>query len=422
MQAVLLLAGKNSRFFPLETMGHKVMIKIYGRPLLSYVIDDLKEAGIKDIVIVNGKYADVVKNYFGNGEKFGVNIKYAIQQEPLGQGDALLSAIDLIDSDFIVPDPYHFYQADIFKEIINKFKEKNADAVIPGKRIERTWEYGILKFDGDKIKGIVEKPPQGTEPSNFKATSAYVFKQEFIELLKTIPQAEYSYEEAIDKYAQSHDVYMYEIAENKYIPTLKYPWHLLEIRDQIAKNTKGFIHPTAKVSPTAIIDDTVYIDEGAQIFEYATVKGNTYIGKNAVVGNYSLVRDLDLGEGSVVGAFSDVARSIIMDKAKSHGGGFVGDSIVGINARLAAGVVTGNKRMDRANITAIVKDKEVDTGVNSMGMILGKETNLGINTMIMPGKMIGANCNIWPGAIVTKNIPHNSSLKFNQNSEIISND
>ncbi len=422
MKAVLLLAGKNSRFFPLETMGHKSMSKIYGRYLIEYLFDDLVEVGIKDVVLVTGKFEDMIKEKIGDGSQYNLKISYAKQEEPKGQGDAILSASELINDDFIIPNPNHFFQADIFKNLLDKFSQETVDCIIPGVEVDNPWDYGIMELDGKKIKGMIEKPPKGQEPSNYKATSAYVFKKDFLECLENVPETDDSYEVAIDKYSKDKNVQMFEIPRDRYVSTLKYPWHLLEIKDHIGKRIKGYVHPTAQIADNAIVENSVYIDEGAKVFEGAVIKGNTYIGKNAIVGNMSLVRDSDLGEGVQVGVFSDITRSIIMRGSKSHGGGFIGDTIVGEESRIAAGVITANKRADRSDIICEVKNKKVRSKTNSLGLVAGKKSKLGIGAKSMPGKFIGENSIIWPAAIISKNLDHNSELIFKQDQEIKSHD
>lgn len=418
MQALLLLAGKNSRFFPLEKTDHKGMFKIFGKPLVRYVIDDLAAAGVKEFIAITGQHGEKIEAALGDGSDMGISIKYVSQESPLGQGDAILAARDLITDAIIVTNPYHFGQKQLFIDSIKRFEKEKLDGLIPGKYEENIHNYGALLLDGDKILGVIEKPEKGHEPSNYKATAAYIFSKEFISFLEKEKPQEYSYEAAISTFASQKNVRMHEIAKDHFLPTLKYPWQLLDALTHIAAEKKGFIHETAFIAKNAIVEDTVYVDEGAKVFEGACVKGHTYIGKNAVVGNNSVVRDSDLGEGVQVGVNSDITRSIIMRDTHSHGGGFIGDSIIGDSCRLAAGFTTANKRTDRANIVAEVKGEKVDTGTNALGVIMGQSVKTGINVSTMPGKFIGENSQIWPGGVVYNNLQHNSLLKVIQQQDV----
>ncbi|MBD3363407.1 NTP transferase domain-containing protein [Candidatus Dojkabacteria bacterium] len=417
MQAILLLAGNNSRFFPLETIGHKAMSKLYGKPIAEYLLLDLISIGIDDVIIVYGKYGEEIKTYFGDGTRWDIKIRYAEQQEAKGQADAILSAKNLVNSSFIVPNPQHVLQKEIFKQLVVRFKESEVDALLPGVKTYNPNSYGIFDLDGDQVKAVIEKPDKGEEPSDYRITSAYCFKRDFIEFLEREPEAEYAYEKAITKYAQEKNVQMFKL-KNDYIPSLKYPWHLLEIRKHMSKTFGGYVSESAQIADNAIVENSVFVDEGAVIFENACIKGKTYIGKNAVIGNNAVIRDSDIGEEVQVGINSDITRSVIMKGTHSHGGGFIGDSIIGPDSRLAAGLITANKRTDRENIKSVVKEKKVDVCSNALGLVTGQKVKTGINVSSMPGKFVGERSMIWPSAVIYKNLPHHSELKFFQKQEI----
>lgn len=421
MQAIILLAGKNSRFFPLETMGHKAMSKINGKPIVEYVIRDFLDIGVKEIIVVTGRDKKSVIEYFSQTD-IKEKIKFVEQSEPKGQGDAILKAKKYIKDLFFVANPYHYGQKDIFLNSLRQLKERDLDAVLPGIYEENIHNYGSLILDGKKVKGVVEKPENGKEPSKYRVTSAYLFRSDFIDYLEKEEQEEYSYENAYSKYTQSHNVEINEIERNRYIPTLKYAWQLFDVRKELTKNQKGSIDESAYIADNAIVEDSVIIDEGAKVFEGACIKGNTYIGKNVVVGNNAVIRDSDLGEGSSVGVNSDITRSIIMAESSSHGGGFIGDSIIGRGTKIAAGFITANKRTDRKNIECTVKDKKIDIGSNALGIICGQKSKFGINSSSMPGKLIGEKSIVYPSAIIFNDMKHKQTLKYIQKQEVSDND
>ena len=92
MKALILAAGFGTRLHPLTQYRPKAMIPLLGKPMLHHVIDSVKEAGMKDIVLVVGHYRKQIEEYFGDGSPLGVNISYAEQAEPKGEYDAVLSA------------------------------------------------------------------------------------------------------------------------------------------------------------------------------------------------------------------------------------------------------------------------------------------------------------------------------------------
>ena len=190
------------------------------------------------------------------------------------------------------------------------------------------------------------------------------------------------------------------------------------MRHRLGLIQTGFVSNTAQVADSAVIDERAYIDDGAVIYPGACVTGHTYIGKYAHIGNYSVVRDCDIGENVHVGVYSDIARSVIMDNCHSHGGGFIGDSVIGKNSKLARGFTTANKRIDRKNVTTRVRDDIVDTKLTSLGVIIGSNVHTGINSSTMPGVIIGSGSIVGPGVTVYKNMPEYSQLLLKQVTEL----
>ncbi|TFG35413.1 MAG: glucose-1-phosphate thymidylyltransferase, partial [Parcubacteria group bacterium] len=201
------------------------------------------------------------------------------------------------------------------------------------------------------------------------------------------------------------------IITKKEVPTLKFPWELLGAEKQLMdKFLNSKIDKTAKISKNAIIKGPVYIGKNTKILEGATVKGPVYIGDNCVIGNNSLVREyVNLEDNCMIGANAEVTRSIFQKDVHIHSGYF-GDSIFSKGCRIGAGTITANTRIDRGNINSIVKGEKINTGLRSLGVIVGENTKIGINCSLMPGKFIGSGCLIGPKTVVSENIGDNTDF------------
>ena len=192
--------------------------------------------------------------------------------------------------------------------------------------------------------------------------------------------------------------------------SLKYPWQLFEMTKRLLDSRlKGQeIHPTAKIAKSAVIEGNVHIGENTKVFEGAVIKGPCYIGSNCLIGNNAVVRDYtNLEDGVMVGALSEVARCIFQKNVHVHSGYF-GDSILGEGCRVGAGTVTANVRLDKGEIKVKVKGEKINTGLKSLGVIVGQNTQIGINVSLMPGVLIGSNCVVGPGSVVFENIEDNT--------------
>lgn len=403
MQAVILAAGQSSRFYPFSNGVHKTMISLLGKPILAHTVEGIKNSGINELImIVRGD--GVIEDYFGTGGKFGVDVTYIVQEEPLGMGDALLKAGKHINGEFILLGGNHVNSAVLLKELINK-KQKDVDGVVIVKKRINTWEYGVVSFDMDTVSSIVEKPKKGTEPSNYCLVSIYLLPLEFMITLKKTKNHHYNFEEALDVFARKRTVKVH-ITEQE-IATLKYPWNILDVKNQMLRTNKKHIGKNATIAKSVEIMGNVWIEDGAQLLEGVRIKGPCYIGKNVYIGNNSLLRDgVDVEGGATIGAYTEVKNTLIMAKSKTHSG-FIGDSVIGENCRIGAQFCTANVRLDRETVKTVVKNEKIDTGFKSLGVMMGENVRIGIKSSTMPGVVIGNNTVIGPSTVVHHNIPEN---------------
>lgn len=374
-----------------------------GKPLIRWTVESLKSAGIKDIIIIQSPRKDI-ENEVGNGLSFGVKIKYEIQKEAKGMGEAVMLAKKHIKNNFFVLNANHFDVGNVIPIVLRKQKESKADMVLIGRKTGIPWNYGILKLKNDKVLGIVEKPEKGKEPSDIKVIGIYYLPKDFFSYHDKVKKNDYSFEDAISLYANEKEAKA--VLTELDIPSLKYPWDLFKsiaiILDNEIKKTK--ISPKAEIAPNAIIKGKVIIEEGARIYENAVINGPCFIGKNVTIGNNSLIRDYtNLEEGVLIGANAEVARCNLQCGVHMHSG-FLGDSFIGESSKIGAGIITANVRIDRGGIKSIIKGDKIATGQRSFGLVMGKNSFLGINVSTMPGVLIGSNCIIGPGSMVKENV------------------
>jgi UDP-N-acetylglucosamine diphosphorylase/glucosamine-1-phosphate N-acetyltransferase len=404
MQALLLAAGQSSRMYPFANGFHKSMIKIFGKPLLQHAIEKLKNKNITDIVIVVGKDNNI-EPYFGDGSKYGVSITYVLQEKPEGAGNAILLAAKHLKDDFLLLNSYHV-EIDKFIEPLLSAKLGGTEGILLVKQKTDTWNYGVISVDEDRVKAITEKPQKGNEASSFCIVGIYLLSSSFIRKLESTPAEHYQLETALDAFAKDHVVRFLETKEETVV--LKYPWDLLTIKNYLLSDLKKNIAANAEVASSAEIIGEVYIGENAKIMEKAVIKGPCFIGKNVFIGNNAILRDGTIvEENSVVGANMEVKNTLIMESSKTHSG-FIGDSVVGNNCRIGAGFCSANVRLDRATVKSTVKNEKVDTGVKSLGAMIGDGTHIGIKSSTMPGIIIGRNVYVGSETAVMNNITDNT--------------
>ncbi len=419
LQAVILAAGESSRFWPLNSK-HKSLLQIMGKPLIWYTIDGLRRIGVKDIVVVQGASRNVEEGL----KEFNLkDIKYAIQQEPKGMGDAIMSAKDHIAGQFFVLNAGRIDCQEIAAGMLDKSRQTGAKMVLAGQKTDKTWLYGIARLDGDKVLEVMEKPAEGKEPSKIKVTGVYLLDNKIFgyigKVLGSANQNE-EFEVAMSHYAKENDARIVILDSDYQSVSLKYPWHLFDAQKYLFDKylAKKQIAKSARIAKNAVIEGNVHIGENCKIYEGAVIKGPCYIGDNSVIGNNSVVRDnCNLEAGAMVGALCEAARTIFQPDVHIHSG-YIGDSILDRGVRVGAGVITANVRLDRGQISARVKKEKdgvkvlakVDTGLKSLGTIVGQNTKIGAHATILPARFIGKDCQIGLGAAVARNLDDNQKI------------
>ena len=180
-QAFILAGGYGTRLLPMTQSIPKSMALIRGKPILEHTINRLKEAGFLDIILAVSHLKENVMDYFGDGDAFGVRIKYAIEETPLGTGGAIKAYGNNIKGDFIMLNGDNLFDFELSK-IYHFHKEKHPLATIGLTTVEDVSQFGVAKMDGDRITEFVEKP-KNDPPSHLIDTGIYMIDPSLISML-----------------------------------------------------------------------------------------------------------------------------------------------------------------------------------------------------------------------------------------------
>jgi NDP-sugar pyrophosphorylase family protein len=173
------------------------------------------------------------------------------------------------------------------------------------------------------------------------------------------------------------------------------------------------------VSPKATIGDDVFIDEGAVVEAGAVIKGPAWIGRGCQVRSGAYIREnVICGDGCVLGNSCEFKNCVLFDSCEVPHFNYVGDAVLGHKAHLGAGVILSNVRLDRQEVVVKDGEKRIATGLRKFSAIIGDHAEIGCNSVISPGTIIGRKCIVYPCANFSGVLPENSILKLRQSHEI----
>ena len=420
MQTVILAGGTGKRVFPLAVNKPKPMFKILGKLLIQHVIETLKKAGLKDFIIVIGHNGEQIREYLADGSKLGVNIDYTVQKEALGMANALKTAKDLVEDNFFVVNADDIFESSLIKEMIKQFKEGSADIVLSCKPVEETWKFGIIRVEDDKVIDFVEKPPIGQEPSNLAVVGVYIMPKRIFDYYKKIPVSDHQYEDTIQKFIQDKNV-VRAVSYDGFFAGYKYPWDLFTINKYLmdTRIKKQTIEDDVEISERTQVEGNVWIRRGTRILEGACIRGPCYIGENSFIGNNSLVWNYSsIGNNCVVGFSTEIKHSLIGDDCWFHVN-YIGDSIISDNCLFGAGTITANFRFDEKNVKVRIEGKEVDSGTDKLGAIVGDNCKIGINACLSPGVKIGPHSIVGPNVNLQNDLKPSKIISVDKKSYVV---
>lgn len=181
MQAIIMAGGQGSRLKPLTNNIPKPLVPIIDKPVLNYIIKQLTKFGITDIAMTVGYKSEMIMNAFGNGSKFGVNIKYFIEETPLGTAGGVKNTGEFIKGDFLVISGDSITDIDLY-EMYEEHKRNNALITLACKEVDDITGFGVIKVDlSGKVLDFMEKPEFSTE--KLVNTGIYIMDKKVLDMI-----------------------------------------------------------------------------------------------------------------------------------------------------------------------------------------------------------------------------------------------
>ena len=386
-QAVILAAGEGQRLRPFTVNRPKVMLSIADKPILQYVIEALAQNGIRDIVLVIGYRKEQVLDYMGSGKQLDVNLTYVTQEKQLGTAHALAQAKGVIESEFLVLPGDNLIEADT----IAQFVTIKPEAVLV-KRVDNPLRYGVVTFDRNMVKEVVEKPEEAR--SNVVSTGIYAFTAGIFNFI----EPELGLPDVLNKMiAQGHTINARE-TDGTWLDVI-YPWDIL--------NLNGAILRQIQASSSGTIEAGVSLKGQVLVGKDTVVRANSYIAGPVVIGdscdigpNVCILPATSIGNNVVISPFTEIKNSVIGDDVNIGPGCTIEDSVIDKGCII------------KGHFTACSGQNEVrvnhEPHLVSVGAMLGEGCSLGNSVVAQPGVIVGNYSQVQPLKLISGRLPDQS--------------
>src|SRR5215831_3846097 len=348
--------GEGTRLRPMTASQPKPMLPVANRPIMEHVLQLLRRHGLTDTVVTVHFLASMVRNYFGDGEDFGMSLQYATEETPLGTAGSVKNAEDALrDEPFLVISGDALTDIDL-SDLIAFHKDNNALVTVALARVPDPLEFGIVIVDDDgKIQRFLEKPTWGQVFSDTVNTGIYVMEPE---VLGHVPAGQ-----VVD---WSGDVFpkMLENSERLYGWVADGYWEDVGSFESYLKAQADVL--TGKVDVTIAgfeVSPGVWIAEGAEVDPDAVLRGPLCIGDYAKVEAGAQLREF-----TVVGSNVIIKEGAFLHRAVVHNNVYLG------------------------------------RGVNLRGCVVGKNTDVMSQARIEEGAIVGDECVIEPDSYISAGV------------------
>ena len=372
MQAVILTAGEGVRLRPFTSTRPKGMIPVANKPLLEHLVMALAHVGISDIVMVVGYHKESVMSHFGDGQDWKVSIQYAHQAKPLGTGDALLAARELINgsqSFLLLPGDNYLHPEDL-----QRLLDLEGPSILVTESNEPA-KYGVVKITRGKVTGIYEKEP-GEGPTLI-STGTYHLSPEALDLVaQAAHQGKYILSEVLGRGVGRGELEFSTARADSWCDAV-YPWDLLGLNDLALRDlSEG---QAGKIEPHVVIKGPVSIGPGTFVRAGCYLEGPLVIGEGCDIGPHCVIRPAtSIGDNVTLGSHSHLTHSLIMDDVQIGAYSHLASTVVGHGSLLGTHTAASSG-------PAVINYRDQLHSVENVGGLIGDDCQLGDHVILARG-------------------------------------
>ncbi len=397
--AIVMAAGKGTR---MKSNKSKLVHKIYGKEIIKRAIENVKNAGIDEVIAVVGYQKEQIEEVLGD------SVKYAIQEEQLGTGHAVMKASKFLENKsgkvLILNGDHPIMRPETLKNLVSVSKERNESATILTMVHDKTIPYGkIIHDENGNIKEIIEHKDCNAEQINIKEVNLGMYCFDIKELLSALKelkndnmQEEYYLTDVIKiMYNKGLKTGSVVVSDNTEVLGVndRMDLQVLTKALQLRINTEHLKNGVTieDINNTYIYDD-VKIGMDTIIHPNTTIKSDVIIGEECEIGPNAYIREkCRLANKVKVGSFVEIKNAIIGEGTKVPHLSYMGDCEIGAKSNIGCGTITCNY-----------------DGFNKSKTIIGEHSFIGSNTNLVAPVTLGKNTFVAAGSTITDDVPDDS--------------
>jgi len=351
MKAVVMAGGSGSRLRPITVGRPKPMVPVVNKPVMGHILDLLKRHHLTDVVVTVQYLADVIQDYFGEGQNYGLNIRYALEETPLGTAGSVKNAQEFLDETFVVISGDAITDIDLSR-VIEFHRAKQSKVTLTLYRVPNPLEYGVIIVGDDgRIQRFLEKPSWGEVISDTVNTGIYVIEPEILDFVE--PGVPFDFSNDLFPKLMAADIPLYGYVADGY-------WcDIGDIREYMRASSD-------------VLYKRVQLDDVGQ-----HIGGNIWVGDDV-----EIAPDAELHGPIYLGAGVKIKGKVVI-----HGPTVVEDF----------SIVDNRAHIDRS---IVWRNSYIGEGVELRGAIIGRQCSLKSNAVVFEGVVIGDNTYVGESAVI----------------------
>jgi mannose-1-phosphate guanylyltransferase/phosphomannomutase len=357
VKAVVMAGGEGTRLRPMTANQPKPMLPVVNRPIMEHVLRLVRQHGFSETVVTVQFLASMVRNYFGDGDDFGMSLQYATEEMPLGTAGSVKNAEDALrDEPFLVISGDALTDMDL-TELVRFHKDNGALVTVGLTRVPDPLEFGIVIADDDgRIQRFLEKPTWGQVFSDTVNTGIYVMEPEVLDEVPSGEVVDWSgqvFPRLLERGAPvygwiAEDAYWEDVGTHESYRKAQADVLSGKVRAQIdgfEVSPGVWVAEGAEVDPEAVltgplcVGDYAKVEAGAQLREYTVVGSNVVVKENAFLHRAVVHNNVYVGVGATLRGCVIGKNTDVMASARIEEGAVVGDEcVIEPEAYISAGV------------------------------------------------------------------------------------